>query len=348
MAWVHIRSYAWREIEELQECALLPPDSDPGAFAALKIARWTLTHECESIPQWLERWLEEGLERVRKRVSDEDLGTIRSSGAFEITFGISLLCHLNGNDQTELWQKIARLPEPDDVEARLMQTILKRAIGTRDVAPDASTVVRGLPKTPRLLLKTLTTAAPDFAFDIANCPAQLPFADSAAYVFLLAYAWLRQQGRPVDRRALAEVLRWGAHPERRGDVLYQLKGPRSVPGTPVAANELVTWPPFVLIERKDDELVAYWWAGPTYVRGRHDRPMDTELRDSEQLDWSWKRVEHETDEAVWREIARYRNAGKCRYVAIVDSSVQRVSRKRVDEVSKKLNANVGVFDLTEV
>lgn len=263
----------------------------------------------------------------------------------------SVVAHLDGVDQSELWRRIASAPAARDEVIRKLQEVAAQLL---DPAPSPAGAGKpskeGHVKSERDWLRRLKKSPTRHLFDLAASPDHTLwgffFSSLVLPLGLLLQFELRKAGDDgADARTL---LRLGAYPERHENVIYERQHERPKALSVARPDAPGTWFGFDALQLSGEQLFAYHWLGFHWqapllfdedVNAYHF--LDT-------LDLSWQLVKESLPPAQWAQVERLKDTEQCVHVIVIDGNTARFSSSHLARAEQHYGVKLDVADVTFV
>ncbi|MCH9650642.1 MAG: hypothetical protein K0U98_20575 [Deltaproteobacteria bacterium] len=276
----------------------------------------------------------------------EDPKRIFAVQALSDVFTLSVVEHLVGVPQVELWRWIADLSRFANIEMRSLQN----SIGDLVELPRErkQKVFLGHVESDLDWRKVLTKRPHDHLLDLSLSPDHPRWLTLSRYVPALALVVAAQRAEAGQEVDPLDLFSQGSRPGRHPRVLYERVAERPDPLSEPDPQDPSTWYGFEAVEVLAEELVVYhfvsfrWQAPLLFAEDLNAfHFLDT-------LDLSWSQVKSNVEPQVWKEIQALRDSDRCRHVVVYDSSVAAAYEDDLEGASQAYGLRLEAADLTEV
>jgi hypothetical protein len=270
-------------------------------------------------------------------------------------FGIAVLCALAGTDPTPIIRAIAEAKGYEAPRDRSLQLIARRISGL-EAAPTAPVEKPGHVSTDAQWYRVVKQAPAPHAFDLALTPDHPRWPLLADFVLPLGWQLALERNAAAPADELKTLLRLGAYPERRGDVVYERTNERAdldeATETDEEADdgktseESATFNGFDAVEERADKLYAYYYLG---MRWQVPLYFQEDLNAYDFLAHvaaDWRTVHKAVGGKQWAQLERRR--AECIYVIVYDAHETYVPEGHLEAAAEHYKLQLEARDLTEV
>ncbi len=236
--------------------------------------------------------------------------------------GLSVIAHLDGEDQSKLWQRIATSEPFINKTMRALQTTIGRLVGTHSMPTKTSQPKLGHIKSTGDWLGRLTKAPTRYLFDLAISPDhslwEYTLDSFVLPLGLLLEKELRESGDPVDPY---DLFRLGAYPQQYTEVIYERQHKRPAWDSVPDPDAPETWFGFDAVELYDQQLFIYHYLG---LKWQAPLLFDDEVNAFQflnQLDKSWRLMQMSLPSEQWEEVERLKRAEQCVHIVVHDTTL---------------------------
>ncbi len=343
MAWINLCATRHALRAEVEDCLENPEDFEMDSvasyagLAALMLGDRSLF---ESVAELARPTYE-----TYARLLREDTTRLYSVQRLADLFTLSVIEHVAGSPQDDLWRWIAGLPRFSDREMRSLRGCIEWLVKPPRARQDSFT---GHIETDAEWYKALAKRPVDHLLDMALSPDHPRWVVLSRFVPALALIVAAQHAAAGEEVDPIDFFSQGSQPGRHPRVLYERVAERPHPLGEVDPDDSETWFGFEAVEILEDELVAYHflsyrWQAPLLFA---DDLNAFHFLDS--VDLSWKQVEQRVDPDVWREILALRASDRCRHVIVYDSSVAAAYEDDLERASEAYGLRLEAADVIEL
>lgn len=261
---------------------------------------------------------------------------------------LSVVAHIDGNDQSEFWSRIAKAKPPKSALMRSLQSIVGRFLEAPSKIDRQPEPIQGHVQNQDEWIQLVKTRATHSLFDLAATPDHPLWSSCLEYFALpLGFLYFKQlQAAGNFNVSFEELFLKGAYPWRHPSVLYERRQPKPDSLSVPDPNDPSTWFGIDAIDIFNDEVRVYHFLGFDWQAPLLFEDDVNAFRFLDTLDLSWKLVKEALPETKWKEIDTQVKAGRCVHIVVHDDEVSPAVQPDLDEAAKHYSLRLEVEDVT--
>jgi hypothetical protein len=264
----------------------------------------------------------------------------------------SVVAHLDGVDQSELWRRIASAPAARDEVIRKLQEVAAQLLDPQPSPAEAAKPSKeGHGKSERDWFRRLKKSPTRRLFDLAASPDHplwgFFFSSLVLPLGLLLQFELRAAGddKGADARTL---LRLGAYPERHENVIYERRHERPKALSVPRPDAPETWFGFDALQLSGEQLFAYHWLGFSWKAPLLFDDDVNAYHFLNTLDLSWRLAQEALPPEQWKRVERVKDTERCVHVVVIDGNHAQFSSSHLARAEQHYGVKLEVADVTFV
>ncbi|MDX6269211.1 MAG: hypothetical protein QOD28_434 [Acidobacteriota bacterium] len=262
-------------------------------------------------------------------------------------FGLAVAASLVGDDPASVIEAIAKSRSYRDAEDKSLQLVARRIAGLEE-SPQKPYAEPGHVGTEAEWFKLVKRAPAAHALDLSLTPDHHLWPVLTKFTLPLAYLVAQERARPDRAADLKLLMSMGAHPERRGDIIYEREDERPDFKNDATPAERNRWKGFDALEIKDGELFVYYYLG---IRWKAPLIFQEDLDTFEflaRVPKDWRALEKSVTQTQLAKLKEAREHGRCTYVLVYDSYESETSEGDLLAAAAHYKLKLEARDLTEV
>lgn len=345
MSWINVASNRWADLtiirHRLSIDRMVRRDVCDLSFRLLRIKK---PERLLTFEQKIHECADSVLTNLRQ---PESLGQHIAS---ETTIGLLILSTLLGIDRSAGLKRLLMFEVAANAGGRARIAVLRRLFEPcRRRMPNKP--LSSFSKSENAFYRYIDALPTADALDVCNSPFSPNYGWAEGLILPLAYALTVEQDSDPSLNRISELLAYGAHPERRGQLLFDCSvEPPSEPNTG-DDNDPSTWYPFSAVELKDGQLIAYLWVG--FMEGKLDfndksGPNAFWMLAPEQVERAWKLVNEYVSKDTWEAIEGEIASNCVKYIMVVDTTLVEVGSWGVCRAAESFGIDLTVKHVFDV
>lgn len=236
--------------------------------------------------------------------------------------GLSIVAHIDGADQTALWERIAKANSPPEPVMRALKGVVACLLDAPTTLTGKKQIKSGHVYRESDWINLLKKEDLSRLFDLASSPDH-PLWGYTLDSFVLPLGLLLHRellARGDDAPDIHDLFRLGSYPWRHPNVVYERQQERPDPLSIPDPDKQDTWFGFDAIEIRDHQAYVYHYLGLSWQAPLLFEKDANAFYFLESSDLSWKLVETSLPLRQWQKIKNMRDRDDCVHIVVHDST----------------------------